>query len=238
MQKPFTVEDAEGAALPRGGTVVALRPATEGVEQQNGVLVALSPPAGTPSARVGGAGWTRLSRTSSMSFCRVVVMSNAWPLCTGLRSWNGKADGAPAQRRITVPQRDGSHPGQRSPGTRRPRPRPSSRTPRAAPWATYGTCARVSFSRTTPPAGRIAWRLRVERHGNTVAAGLLFLGPPRMFMSERTVFVIFVVTKSTVYRRGFKNPDNNTKKAYKLFCRYLVKVPVHYVNFVFERTES
>jgi hypothetical protein len=43
----------------------------------------------------------------------------------------------------------------------------------------------------------------------------IFLGPQVTFMSERTVFVIFVVNKSTVYRRGFKNPDNNTKKAYK-----------------------
>ncbi len=59
-------------------------------------------------------------------------------------------------------------------------------------------------------------------------------------MSERTVFVTFVQSriKGTVYRRGFRNSEDNTKNAYKFLSQYLVKVPVHYINFVFERTES
>jgi hypothetical protein len=32
--------------------------------------------------------------------------------------------------------------------------------------------------------------------------------------------------------------EDDTKKAYKIFSQYLVKVPVHYISFVLERTES
>jgi hypothetical protein len=60
------------------------------------------------------------------------------------------------------------------------------------------------------------------------------------FMSERAVFVAFaegLKYQSTVYRRGFRNPEDNTEKAYKIFSRYLVKVHVHDENFLFKQTE-
>ena len=41
------------------------------------------------------------------------------------------------------------------------------------------------------------------------------------FMSERAVFVAFaegLKYQSTVYRRGFRNPEDNTEKAYKFLA--------------------